>query len=211
MTKTHALWLAIPVMAMAACGRSEQTQTPAEAGPPATPVEAPTPSGAPPVQSAQVTLVATQGNTASGLLMLTPAADGVQLRGMVQGLSADKEFGFHVHEKGDCSAPDASSAGNHFNPSNESHGDPQGTMHHLGDMPNLKADVKGAAAVELTISGASLGTGQSGDLIGKGVIVHAMPDDYKTQPSGNSGSRIACGVVVASDGSASTTQPAATS
>jgi Cu-Zn family superoxide dismutase len=100
-----------------------------------------------------------------------------------------------VHEKGDCSAPDASSAGEHFNPNAAAHGDPSKAdgAHHLGDMVNIDADDQGSAQVRVTIPNATLHDGGPNDLIGKGIVVHADPDDYTSQPAGNSGARLACG------------------
>jgi Cu-Zn family superoxide dismutase len=101
-----------------------------------------------------------------------------------------------VHEKGDCSAPDASSAGGHFNPTSQPHGNPKaGGPRHLGDMVNLRADAKGTAKVDVAIEGAGLHTGRPNDVVGKAIVVHQKPDDYKSQPSGNSGNRVACGVI----------------
>ncbi|HJW11641.1 MAG TPA: superoxide dismutase family protein, partial [Albitalea sp.] len=88
---------------------------------------------------------------------------------------------------------DGMSAGGHFNPSAKPHG-PQDGEHHAGDMPALKADANGNANAAFQLSGVSLGSGTA-DLAGHGLIVHAQPDDYKTQPTGNSGGRIACGVI----------------
>jgi Cu-Zn family superoxide dismutase len=102
-----------------------------------------------------------------------------------------------VHEKGDCSAPDASSAGPHLNPTNAEHGDPQGAAHHAGDMPNAKSDASGMAEVNAHVSGLTLGDGGANDVVGKAVVVHEKADDYKSQPAGNSGARVACGVVTA--------------
>ena len=138
----------------------------------------------------------TQGNTANGTVWFTQDGLRVDVRVQVSGLTPNQEHGFHVHEKGDCSAPDAMSAGGHFNPGGQPHG-PQSGAHHGGDMPSLKADAAGNAQASFQITGVSLGTGIDG-LIGRGVIVHAKPDDYTTQPTGNSGARIACGVIAAS-------------
>jgi Cu-Zn family superoxide dismutase len=141
-------------------------------------------------------LQATQGNAVTGSLSLTSEKDGVRIVGLVQGLKPNSEQGFHVHEKGDCSAPDASSAGAHFNPTSQPHGNPKGAgPRHLGDMVNLRADAKGSAKVDVIINGAGLHTGRSNDLFGKAIVVHQKPDDYTSQPSGNSGDRVACGVI----------------
>ena len=102
--------------------------------------------------------------------------------------------GFHVHEKGDCSAPDATSAGGHFNPDGKPHGHPSHGPHHLGDMPMLEADGGGNATLKAFLPGLALGGGPTG-LAGRAVVVHAAVDDFKSQPAGNSGARIACGVI----------------
>lgn len=146
--------------------------------------------------AATVQLEPTQGNSVKGNLRLTSEQSGVRITGVVQGLQPNGEQGFHVHEKGDCSAPDASSAGGHFNPTSQPHGNPKaGGPRHLGDMVNLRADAKGTAKVDVAIEGAGLHTGRPNDVVGKAIVVHQKPDDYKSQPSGNSGNRVACGVI----------------
>jgi Cu-Zn family superoxide dismutase len=106
--------------------------------------------------------------------------------------------GFHIHEKGDCSAPDASSAGGHFNPTGKPHGDPLHGEHHGGDLGNITADADGKASLQLSIPASDINVSKmsASSIIGKGLIVHADTDDYKTQPTGNSGKRLACGVIV---------------
>jgi Cu-Zn family superoxide dismutase len=126
------------------------------------------------------------------------AADVKQIVGRISGLAPNQIYGFHVHEKGDCSSGDGMSAGGHFNPTGKPHGPPDGE-HHAGDLPSLKADASGIAIVDVRVSGSVLGSGAS-DFYGKAVVVHALPDDYTTQPSGNSGPRIACGVIGTSVG-----------
>jgi Cu-Zn family superoxide dismutase len=184
--------IAAALFALAACGRKEPTANvptaPADTGAP----EAP--AGPPPPQH-HANLAATQGNQASGELVLTTMPDGVRIEGSISGLKADAEHGFHVHEKGDCSAPDASSAGEHFNPTSQPHGDPSGAAHHAGDMQNARADAEGRAPVSIMVNGVTLGDGGTNDIVGKAIVVHEKPDDYKTQPSGDSGDRIACGVI----------------
>lgn len=100
-----------------------------------------------------------------------------------------------MHERGDCSAVDASSAGAHFNPTAAPHGRPGAAPHHLGDMDNLVADDEGVAQLDRVLPGLSLGTGRADDILGKAIVVHADPDDYRSQPAGNSGVRLACGVI----------------
>lgn len=149
-----------------------------------------------PARDASAELRPTEGNSAQGSLKLTAVESGVHITGTVQGLNPNAEHGFHIHEKGDCSAPDASSAGAHFNPTSQPHGHPEeGGPRHLGDMVNLRADDQGIAQVDTIVEGASLGTGRADDVLGKAIVVHEKPDDYTSQPSGDSGGRIACGVI----------------
>ncbi|WP_375138942.1 superoxide dismutase family protein [Azohydromonas caseinilytica] len=143
---------------------------------------------------AMATLSPTQGQNARGMVGFHDMGGGqVMVHARLTGLAPNAEHGFHVHEKGDCSAPDASSAGGHFNPSGQPHG-PQDAAHHMGDMPNLRTDANGNADVRIMLQGVSVGSG-AGDIVGRAVVVHAQPDDYRSQPAGNSGARIACGVI----------------
>lgn len=153
--------------------------------------------GSPGEPKAAAKLQPTQGNNVTGDVTFTQRGSRVVVAGEVRGLPPNRELGFHVHDKGDCSAPDAMSAGGHFNPQNVPHGNPATPPHHAGDMPNLKADANGVAMVAweddvLTV------TDGSASVVGRAVIVHRDPDDYKTQPTGNSGPRLACGVIVKS-------------
>jgi Cu/Zn superoxide dismutase len=106
----------------------------------------------------------------------------------------EPQAGYHVHEKGDCSAPDASSAGGHFNPHNKKHGAPDGEERHEGDFGNLTAGKDGKATKTFVMKGITLSDGPT-SIIGKGFIVHDKKDDFKTQPTGNAGGRVACGVI----------------
>lgn len=144
---------------------------------------------------AMANLKATKGNSAGGFVVFEQKGRTVHVTGTVSGLKPNKEHGFHVHEKGDCSAPDGMSTGGHFNPGGKAHGGASGE-HHAGDMPNLKANEHGEATVAYSTSQITVGTGKENDVVGKGLIVHADPDDYKTQPTGNAGGRIACAVIV---------------
>ncbi|MGA0611005.1 superoxide dismutase family protein [Caldimonas sp. KR1-144] len=144
--------------------------------------------------AARAELKPTTGNTASGVVDFSQAGGGVAVVAKVSGLKPGQEHGFHVHEKGDCSSGDGMSAGGHFNPDGHPHG-PQDAAHHAGDMPSLKADANGNAEARFTLTGVTIGSGAT-DLVGRGVIVHVQPDDYKTQPTGNAGARIACGVIL---------------
>lgn len=103
----------------------------------------------------------------------------------------------HLHEKGDCSAPDGTSAGAHWNPTTEAHGKWGHGAHHLGDIGNIEVGEDKAGRITLTTDKWSIGTGATNDIVGKAVIVHAVEDDFTTQPTGNAGGRIGCGVVTA--------------
>ncbi|HEY0333613.1 MAG TPA: superoxide dismutase family protein [Stenotrophomonas sp.] len=174
------------VCALAACG-----STPPKAPlPPLPPVPA-TPS----VAKAEAALASASGSIVSGRVVLLPVPQGVRITGTVGGLRAGGSFGFHVHERGDCGAVDASSAGGHFNPTAAPHGRSGGGPHHLGDMDNLIADGEGVVHMDSVLGGVSLGGGAGNDILGRALIVHADPDDYRSQPSGNAGARLACGVI----------------
>ncbi|GAB1406673.1 superoxide dismutase family protein [Thermomonas brevis] len=146
-------------------------------------------------KEAVVRLSPASGSLVSGTLNLRPMGDGVHITGEVGGLKAGGSHGFHIHEKGDCSAADASSAGGHFNPTAQPHGRAGQGAHHAGDADNLAADGKGVAKVNAHQSGVTLGGGAANDIAGRAVIVHAQPDDYASQPTGNAGGRIACGII----------------
>src|SRR5215831_719160 len=135
----------------------------------------------------------TAGNKVTGTVTFTPIADGVQVHAEIAGLTPGKH-GFHIHEFGDCSAGDASSAGAHFNPTNQPHAGPDAAARHQGDMGNVDADASGNAKLDYVDHQISLGN-DAKSAIGRSVVVHAKPDDLKTQPSGDSGARIACGVI----------------
>ncbi|GAA5784802.1 superoxide dismutase family protein [Chitiniphilus shinanonensis] len=129
------------------------------------------------------------GSQVRGNVQFSDTADGLRVTGEITGLSPGAH-GFHVHERGDCSAPDASSAGGHYNPDNHPHGDADPSRHHAGDLGNIEADADGRAKVDAIVPGLT-----TARLKGRGLVVHDQPDDLKTQPSGASGDRIACGVV----------------
>jgi Cu-Zn family superoxide dismutase len=135
----------------------------------------------------------TVGNKVSGTVTFTEVADGVQVRAEINGLTPGTH-GFHVHEFGDCSAPDANSAGAHFNPTNKPHAGPDAAERHVGDMGNVEADASGKAKLEYVDHDMSLRNDQK-SVIGRSVVVHVKADDLKSQPTGDSGGRVACGVI----------------
>jgi Cu-Zn family superoxide dismutase len=132
------------------------------------------------------------GSQVHGTVIFTKEDNGIRVVALIAGLTPGKH-GFHIHEFGDCSAPDASSAGGHFNPGHMPHGGPNDKEHHVGDMGNINADSSGVAHLDYTDNSITLSGSNS--IIGHSVVVHASPDDFKTQPSGNSGTRVACGVI----------------
>jgi Cu-Zn family superoxide dismutase len=138
----------------------------------------------------------TQGNTCQGTVRFEAQKDGsVKVTANLTGLDANTVHGIHVHETGDCSAPDAMSAGGHYNPTQQPHALPPTEARHAGDLGNLTADAKGNAHYEITVNNISLSaTGNS--VLGRAVIVHAKPDDGG-QPTGNAGARVGCGVISA--------------
>lgn len=133
------------------------------------------------------------GSQVNGSVNFKQTAAGLQLEGVIAGLTPG-EHGFHIHEVGDCSAPDGTSAKGHFNPSAAHHGHHDLADHHAGDIPNLVADASGNAKLSVTLADVHL-TKDSNAVINRALVIHADPDDYKTQPAGNSGKRIACGVI----------------
>ena len=147
--------------------------------------------------SASAQLMATKGSTVTGMVKFTQKGSVVLVTGEVRGLAPNTEHGFHVHEKGDCSSGDGVSAGGHFNPNGKAHGSHDLGEHHAGDLPSLKADTSGVASFSFESSTISVGSGVT-DIGGRGLIVHRDPDDFKTQPTGNAGPRLACAVITKS-------------
>lgn len=142
----------------------------------------------------QVVLTAKTGSSVFGILDVAAVAEGVSITGTVRGFSPQTRHGMAVYEKGDCSAPDASSAGEHLNPAGVEHGDPARAPHHVGDLPNIDADANGVAVVNLVVKGVRLDDSATG-LLNRALIVRARADDFRTQPSGGAGPRVACGVI----------------
>ena len=179
---------AFALLALGACDKKE-TQPPATSDV-KTAVEM-----AAPVR-AVAELIPTEGNETTGTVTFTAQAGGILVTVDAKGL-APGQHGFHIHEHGDCSAMDAASAGGHFNPDATPHGAPGNppAQRHLGDLGNLEAGQDGTAHYENTDALISLSGPNS--IVGKAVIVHAQPDDFTSQPTGNAGPRLACGVIEA--------------
>lgn len=143
---------------------------------------------------AEAALAPASGSLASGLLLLEAQDGGLHVTGILGGLK-NTPVAFHIHEKGDCSAVDATSAGPHFNPLGHDHGGPHTTQRHLGDLPNLTPDAEGRVKVDVRVDAVVLGGGAINDALGRALVVHASADDHSSQPAGNAGARIACGVI----------------
>jgi Cu-Zn family superoxide dismutase len=144
------------------------------------------------ILSAVCILYPTEGNETSGIVKFTHSSEGIKIVADVIGLTPGKH-GFHIHEFGDCSRLDGKSAGGHFNPDDKNHGAPNGTERHVGDLGNLVTGEDGKAHYEWTDSYISF-TGLN-SIIGRAIIVHAGEDDLTSQPTGNAGARLACGVI----------------
>jgi superoxide dismutase, Cu-Zn family len=210
-----AIGLLVAVAAAPACKKTkkaeeapppaEPAQPPAGEAPPATPPAEATPPPTEPAATAPAEPAAGGGATAtaemksasnsqvSGTVTFSEKDGKVEVAVDLKGLKPG-EHGFHIHEKGDCSSPDAKSAGDHFNPDKKEHGAPDAPAHHAGDLGNLTAGEDGTVKTSTTVDFLSVGDGPN-SAVGKAVIVHEKQDDMKSQPSGNAGARVACGVV----------------
>jgi Cu-Zn family superoxide dismutase len=144
------------------------------------------------VTKAVAVLHPTEGNKVEGTVTFTAVEGGVLIVADVKNLTPGKH-GFHVHEHGDCSAHDASSAGGHFNPTKTKHGGPDSAERHVGDFGNLEANQDGVAHYERIDKIISLNGPDT--IVKRSIVVHADADDLVTQPTGNSGARVACGVI----------------
>ena len=142
---------------------------------------------------ATATLAPTSGSTAAGTVHLTQLGDGavevqVNLTGVPEGT-----HGFHIHERGDC-GDNGNAAGGHYNPTGTPHGAPHADQKHAGDFGNVTANAQGNVATRFTTRSITVADGPI-TAVGHAIILHANPDDLQTQPTGNAGARIACGVV----------------
>ncbi len=147
-----------------------------------------------PSKQAIAIINASSGSEVSGTATFTQTGQNVMLRIEVENVSPG-EHGVHIHEYGDCSAPNGTSAGGHWNPTNVAHGKWGEGEFHLGDIGNIMVGEDGTGSIELATDLWEIGTGSDIDVVGKSIIVHADPDDFISQPSGNAGARIGCGVI----------------
>jgi len=134
----------------------------------------------------------TEGNTASGIVTFTKVEEGIRIEADLSGLS-EGMHGFHIHEYGDCTAADGTSAGGHFNPAGSPHAGPEDSPRHGGDLGNVTVDADGTASYNRVDDLISF----KGDhnILGHAVIVHEKKDDLSSQPTGDAGSRLSCGVI----------------
>lgn len=146
-------------------------------------------------REARAQLASAEGRDVSGVVMFYQTDGGVRVEANIEGLEPGPH-GFHIHENGECVPPDFTSAGDHFAPDGNPHG-PPGPTSHAGDLGNLVAGPGGLATMSQTSQDISLEPQSKDSIIGRAVVVHADPDDLTSQPSGNAGARIACGVIQA--------------
>ena len=195
--------IALTLSLAAAVGLAACASKPAVAPAPI-PAPVPAPSASPEVKvtepffsrtkSAVATLSPSATSGVSGIVVFSGGSTSVDVHVTAAGLQPGSIHGFHVHDVGNCASADFLSAGDHFNPTHKPHG-PQDHPHHAGDMPSLIADPTGKIDARFTLEGVTLG-GVDG-FVGHAVILHATADNFDAQPSGNSGARIACGVIAA--------------
>ena len=145
--------------------------------------------------SAVAKLVAASGSPVSGRIVFSDEAGRLMLGVEVVGLGLNADHGMHIHEHGQCDQPAFESAGDHFNPEGGAHAYPKSGPSHAGDLPNLRANAHGEARYGVAVD--TIATLQSGahSIIGRSIVIHRNKDDYRAQPSGDSGPRIACGVI----------------
>jgi Cu-Zn family superoxide dismutase len=170
---------------------AEEPATATEAAPAAT-EPAPAAEAAPP-KTVEVALQAKSNSKLAGKATFTETPEGVKVSINVEGISPG-DHATHVHETGDCSAPDAKSAGGHFNPGGHQHALPATAERHLGDLGNITVGKDGKGTHEITVPGANLKEGDKNSYLGKAIIVHEKKDDGG-QPVGNAGGRIGCGEI----------------
>lgn len=153
------------------------------------------PGGGDPVAKADAVamLEARSGSTITGDATFTQEAETVRIIVNVKGATPG-EHGLHIHEKGDCSAADAASAGPHFNPQKMDHGGMDQSPRHAGDLGNITVAADGSGRLEAILKGITVTAGEM-SVVGRAIVLHEKPDDLRTQPSGNSGARIGCGVI----------------
>ncbi len=150
------------------------------------------------VTNAIAVLQPTKDSKVKGTVRFTKTGEGIKVEGEVTGLTPGKH-GFHVHQYGDTTAPDGTSAGGHFNPTGEPHGGPDQEKRHAGDFGNIEADQSGTAKFSFVDKRITFDGEKS--ILGRGLVVHAKADDLKSQPTGDAGGRVAVAVIGVAKGS----------
>lgn len=186
-------WLAMSLLVLSTLGFVGCAGEPAVEEAPATEA-APPPPPPPPATMASAHLMGSEGSEISGHVTFTEADGKVMIAAEVSGAGGAGTHGFHIHETGDCSAADFTSAGGHFNPAGVDHAGPDAESHHAGDLGNIEIGEDGSGSLELSSSMITLGEGAN-SVVGKAVILHEGTDDLTTQPTGAAGARLACGVI----------------
>lgn len=181
-----ALWLVPLFFLVAACAPQ-----PEEAAPP----EAPEPAPAEPVSRAVAQIEPKSDSRVSGTAAFAMDDNGQVTLTLEVRNAPEGEHAFHLHEIGDCSAPDGTSAGGHWNPAGHDHGRWGEEPFHLGDVGNLSVGADGTGTLTLSTDLWSIGTGADNDIVGRSVVLHAGVDDFTSQPTGAAGGRIGCGVI----------------
>ena len=143
---------------------------------------------------ATATLEPTKGSTVRGTVTFMEHHGKVHVTGAISGLKPSGEYGFHIHEAGDCSSGDGMSAKGHFNPQGKPHAHAGTSERHAGDLPSIKSDGSGNAKIDAMVDIITVAPSPT-SVVGRGLIVHVQPDDFKTQPTGNAGARSACAVI----------------
>ncbi len=143
---------------------------------------------------ATATLQPTKGNSVKGSATFEQRGDKVRVTANISGLRSNGVYGFHIHEAGDCSSGDGMSAKGHFNPHGKAHAAHTSAERHAGDLPSLRSDASGNATLSADLDIITVTPGPA-SVVGRGLIVHVQPDDFKTQPTGNAGARSACAVI----------------
>lgn len=165
-----------------------------QSAPESPPVQAPKATAPATPLSAGATIEGRSGATLAGEATFTEAEGATKIVVSVRN-APPGPHAVHIHEVGDCSAPDAKSAGSHFNPDGHTHGGPTDAQHHAGDFGNMEVGADGTGTLEIVTSGLTVADGPR-SVNGRAIIVHANVDDFVTQPTGNAGGRIGCGKIV---------------
>lgn len=185
-------WIVIlGLVVLVGCGGTQE-----EAAPAAEPEAAPEPVEMVASMTASVELQAREGMTVTGRIGFeeTEGAGLVVIAGTVAG-APEGTHGLHIHEVGDCSAADFTSSGGHFNPGGVPHAGPMDAERHAGDLGNIEIGADGTGSIELSSDLITLAAGAESSIVGRAVILHEGADDLVSQPTGDAGGRIACGVI----------------